>query len=458
MRVLWLCNIMLPAVAKQLGVEASNKEGWLSGLAETVLENGGQSGIELAVAAPMPENLTGSGEEILSGEVKREGKAALKFYGFYEKMTCPEKYDAALEGRMQKILADFKPDLVHCFGTEYPHTLAMGRVFQPGERLLISIQGVCTAIAGAYYANLPEKVIRSATLRDVLKRDSLKKQREKFVLRGKQERAALELAGTIAGRTKLDEFYAKHWNPKARYVTLHETLRPEFYEGVWSEENCIPHSIFVSQGDYPLKGLHYMLEALPLIEKQYPDVKLYVAGNSLLRQGSLLNRMKISAYGKYLQQLICREKLEEKVIFPGRLSGEQMKEQYLKSNLFVCCSAMENSPNSLGEAMLLGVPCISADVGGVSSVFEGGKDGFLYEGFKTPENEFDNECDFYKTTEEFGKIIAKSIADDTIKMWSDAEKRKQFCENARNHARNNHDKERNYREMQEIYAEMSRYI
>ena len=29
MRILWLCNIMLPAVAKQLGVEASNKEGWL---------------------------------------------------------------------------------------------------------------------------------------------------------------------------------------------------------------------------------------------------------------------------------------------------------------------------------------------------------------------------------------------------------------------------------------------
>ena len=384
MRILWLCNIMLPAVAKQLGVEASNKEGWLSGLAETVLENGGQSGIELAVAAPMPENLTGSGEEILSGEVKREGKAALKFYGFYEKMTCPEKYDAALEGRMQKILADFKPDLVHCFGTEYPHTLAMSKVFEPKGGLLISIQGICTAYAEAYYANLPEKVIRSATLRDILKRDSLKKQREKFVLRGKQERAALELAGTIAGRTKFDEFYAKRWNLKARYATLHETLRPEFYEGVWSEENCIPHSIFVSQGDYPLKGLHYMLEALPLIEKQYPDVKLYVAGNSLLRQGSLLNRMKISAYGKYLQQLICRGNLEEKVVFLGRLSGEQMKEQYLKSNLFVCCSAIENSPNSLGEAMLLGVPCISADVGGISSVFEGGKDGFLYEGFKTP--------------------------------------------------------------------------
>ena len=72
---------------------------------------------------------------------------------------------------MQKILADFKPDLVHCFGTEYPHTLAMSKVFEPKGGLLISIQGICTAYAEAYYANLPEKVIRSATLRDILKRE-----------------------------------------------------------------------------------------------------------------------------------------------------------------------------------------------------------------------------------------------------------------------------------------------
>lgn len=42
MRILWLCNIMLPAVAKQLGVEASNKEGWLSGLAETFWKTEGR--------------------------------------------------------------------------------------------------------------------------------------------------------------------------------------------------------------------------------------------------------------------------------------------------------------------------------------------------------------------------------------------------------------------------------
>ena len=53
MKVLWLCNIILPAAAKQMGVEASSKEGWLSGLADVVLANQKKNGIDLSVAFPM---------------------------------------------------------------------------------------------------------------------------------------------------------------------------------------------------------------------------------------------------------------------------------------------------------------------------------------------------------------------------------------------------------------------
>ena len=55
-----------------------------------------------------------------------------------------------------------------------------------------------------------------------------------------------------------------------------------------------------------------------------------------------------------------------------------MWEQYLKVNVFVLPSVIENSPNSLAEAMILGVPCIAADVGGVSSMLEHTKEGYIY--------------------------------------------------------------------------------
>ena len=49
MKVLWLCNIMLPAVAEHFHRESSNKEGWLSGLLTAVLSHDDSNGIELAV-------------------------------------------------------------------------------------------------------------------------------------------------------------------------------------------------------------------------------------------------------------------------------------------------------------------------------------------------------------------------------------------------------------------------
>jgi glycosyltransferase involved in cell wall biosynthesis len=68
----------------------------------------------------------------------------------------------------------------------------------------------------------------------------------------------------------------------------------------------------------------------------------------------------------------------EHVEFLGPLSEDQMIEQYLQSNVFVCPSSIENSPNSLAEAQMLGVPNISSFVGGTLNMVKHGKNGFLY--------------------------------------------------------------------------------
>ncbi len=556
MRVLWLCNTMLPMIARQLGLEGSNKEGWVSGMADTVLADQSGNGIALSVAFPMQSvrqrgNGSRTGMKILqkegrasegsgitdkkleagkagAGELGQDGAGAgelgqggtgaeefgkggaaagkpaygglcigkvtsgessLDFYGFPEDVKNPDRYDKELERIMTDIVDMVQPDIVHCFGTEYPHTLAMCRIFPNKTRLLVGLQGLCTLYAEAYYADLPEEAVGSLTFRDWLKRDSIRQQKEKFICRGRMEREAVSLTGNVTGRTEWDRTGAQTWHSDVRYHFMNESLRKEFYGPVWEEEKCIPRSIFLSQGDYPLKGLHYMLLALPDILASYPDTRVYVAGNSLVEYGTLKQKLKISAYGKYLRRLIAQNHLEGKVVFLGKLDAAAMRDRYLKSSLFVCCSALENSPNSLGEAMLLGMPCVSGDVGGIASIFTDGEDGILYEGFRTEESRDKGcgagqccEADRADTvcgaggaraegrdglkgggkpedvqTEENGsrlETVAGNLAAAVLEMWGDPRKMREYCRNARAHALRTHDREKNYRRLVEIYEEI----
>ena len=170
MRVLWLCNIMLPAYARAHNLEYSFREGWLSGCLSRITEGKKDDvSIELGVCFPAEGDIAASSEVIDS----------VTYYGFREDLAHPETYDGTVENRFHVILDDFKPDIVHIFGTEFPHSLAMIRAFGEPSRVLLGIQGICTVIADEYMAGIPEEVQRSATFRDRIKEDSLLQQQEK---------------------------------------------------------------------------------------------------------------------------------------------------------------------------------------------------------------------------------------------------------------------------------------
>ena len=181
MKVLWVCNIMLPVIAEALHKEASNKEGWLSGLLEQVAAEN-SSDLELAVAFPVPADTDVPWRLQIAMPREKEDREHLQTntdaetynitcYGFHEDTVHPDRYQPLLEEELHRITEEFSPDVIHCFGTEYPHTLAVCRVFPHKEKILVGIQGICTLCAEAYFADMPESEIHKTTFRDLVKKE-----------------------------------------------------------------------------------------------------------------------------------------------------------------------------------------------------------------------------------------------------------------------------------------------
>lgn len=273
-----------------------------------------------------------------------------------------------------KVKYDIQPDIVHIHGTEFSHGHAYLKECG-SENVVVSIQGMTSAYCYYYYYGISiYNIIKNMTLYDLIK-GSMIRGRNDFRIRGKFEIETLRMTKHIIGRTSWDR--ARTWsiNPNAEYHFCNEILRSEFYRGdFWEYSKCNKHTIFLSQAGYPIKGLHQVLKAMPIILYHYPDTIIRIAGRDITRNSNFHEFMRYTGYGHYIKRLIKKLKLQNKVIFTGNLNAEQMKNEYLQANVFCCPSAIENSPNSLGEAQILGTPCVASYVGGIPDMMKGNEE------------------------------------------------------------------------------------
>lgn len=416
MKVLWLCNLMLPEIAKAMNENPSYTGGWMTGLLSDLQS---QSGYQFAVCFPMTH-----GKMDITGNT---GK--LQYYGFSFKSSLAEQI-GALEKRFIEILNDYQPDVVHIFGTEYAHTLAMleaGEKIGIAEKMVVSIQGMVSVYAQHYYGGIPTKDIFMFSLRDIIKRDNVYLAARDFQRRGKLEARSIELCRNVIGRTDWDKACTEQINKDVRYFYCSETLRDVFYKNRWSIKNCKRHSIFASQWYNPIKGFHHVLYAIKILSEVYPDVHVYTTGNNPLDE-SIEKKMRRSHYANYIGKLIRQYRIENNVTFLGALNAEEMCKAYMNAHVFVSASSIENSPNSLGEAMMLGVPTVSSDVGGVKNMLTHEQEGYIYP-FDEP----------YMLAYYIGRIFAN---DECALV---------FSENAKQHAAVTHSKQKNSERTCQIY-------
>lgn len=360
MTILWISNIDFPEVLSLLnnGKEHKDSGGWLFGAADAISMS---SDVTLVVAS-------------VSKQVKEltylRGKRINYYLVPYGKGNTT--YNSAYEEFWRVIQKQLSPDIIHIHGTEYTHGLAYVNTCG-AKNVVVSVQGLVSVISRYYYAGISlTDILRTITVRDLF-RSTLIQDKHSFEHRGKYEQTLIQKVSHVIGRTRWDKSHIWSINPKVKYYHCDEILRPEFYDGsLWRYDKCKIHTIFLSQGTYPIKGLHIILKAMPYILSRYPNASIRIAGADITRsKEGFMGKMRLSGYGNYIRTLIRKYQLADKICFLGNLTAKQMKQEYLTCNVFVLPSAIENSPNSLAEAQILGTPSVASYVGGVPDFMRG---------------------------------------------------------------------------------------
>lgn len=361
MKILWLVNSVMPEAAALFGVPGEASGGWLEGQLNRL-----RKGNSMTVAAVTPKTA-----QIVQGIVNGVEYILLPKGGFEEFV--------AVMGRVQ-------PALIHIWGSEYK---AAGELFDlcDPEHTLLSVQGVMTACAAHLNDGLPEQLLHSTGLQRFLDRlvpgHLPDKMQEEFNTAAANEQALLSRVRYVTGRTDWDKAQMEALAPNAVYYPCGEILRQDFYAhaGEWQPKAFGDSPVlFLPAGNYPLKGLHRLIPALAEVKKVYPNLRLNIAGWKPVDKGAALRWLtdRIFPYEKWCKEQAVQLGVWENIHYTGPLSAAQMLEQYLAADCFCLCSSIENSPNSLGEAMLLGLPCVASRVGGVPSLAVDGETALLY--------------------------------------------------------------------------------
>lgn len=364
MKVLWVTNTIFPDLSFKLGEQTPPSGGWMYGLAKALVHKN----FELIVVTTRPKiqpyhtNINGIEYYLLSGKTS----------SFY--------YDNSLEEQWKSVICQTSPDIVHIHGTEYAHGLSLIKAC-PNLSYVVSIQGLISVCSRYYESGISyEDAKKHTTLIDLIKSNSILKTKKEFYKRGQlTEKKYFQSIKNFIGRTQWDYNHTKSLNQNINYYFCNESLRDGFYSShKWNIHHKKEHTIFLSQAGYPLKGFHQVIKAVALLKDEFPQIKIRIAGYDILKSDTFKDKMKLSGYSKYILKLLETFDLFGNIEFVGLLDEEKMVREYLNCHVFICPSSIENSPNSLGEAQLLGVPCIASYVGGVPDMVEHGKTGLLY--------------------------------------------------------------------------------
>lgn len=364
MKLLWLTNSPANYCLK-FSSDGYNGVGWVSS-AENYISN--IQDIDLAIGFVMSEQSFKVKQNnttyypipnpVHKTSIERFQKL-MRFALNYGIKTYENKIEQYYKDYFRIIINDFKPDIIHVWGSEQ----YMGLVSEVTEiPVVLHIQGIINPCLNAFLPpgfSWEQWIGMKKSLCSILLR---KMEKNLWKNNADREKRILKRVKYLMGRTEWDKRVSEIYAPNAIYMHSGELLREVFYK---KTERIIPQikTIVSIISNTPYKGYDMILKTASVLKNDLNvDFEWRCYGN-------------IDPY--FIEKRIGINHVDVNVRLMGVASAELLYDSLKQSTIYFHPSYIDNSPNSVCEAQLLGIPVVATNVGGISSIVNDGINGYL---------------------------------------------------------------------------------
>lgn len=263
------------------------------------------------------------------------------------------------------VVEKFNPELINIFGveTEYAEIIPYVKC-----KSVIHIQGILSPLIEFW--NIPNKnnnnAFLSSNLVHLLFGVGIYHAYIKIKKAAIRERKMLSHAKNVFGRTSWDKNIMSVLAPNANYFHIDEVIRDDFFDAIWEYKKANQFELITIIGDDIYKGYDVLLKTAALLNEHHLNYNWTVFGISTESESV-----------KIIEKML-NTKPSSSVKLMGNVDAKTLVEAMKNAHLYVHPSRIENSPNSVCEATLMGMPVIAAQTGGVSTIIEDKVSGLLF--------------------------------------------------------------------------------
>lgn len=351
MRVLWFS--LTPSL-----YDEKTYGGWVASLERIVRKYG--DNIQLGIAFEHSDRCF---------KIERDGVTYYpinKFVSRWDKLKLMFDYNydwELLRPSMLKVIEDFKPDVIQCFGSEWPFGLIAGCVDIP---TVIHMQGFSTI-----YSLSSQMTHR---IYDIYKYHNYNPfsmfhywyRNTKRPMSRAREKAIMAMNKYFMGRTEWDRNIVKFYNTQAMYFHCEEALRTEIVNSSlrWHYQKRPKMRIVTISSASSLKGNDLILRTAQLLKEFNFEFEWRVAGSK-------------DSFA-FFESILGVKHEDLGISLLGMLDVNHVVKELSEADVYVHTAIIDNSPNSLCEAQYIGCPVVSSFVGGIPQLVEDGKTGVFY--------------------------------------------------------------------------------